>query len=98
MPFEKGYSGNLLGRPKGSQNRVTKELRQAISAFLEDNFEKLVNDFQVLSPKDKIKFYSDLLQYSLPKLQSVQLETEFDRLPEDQLDYLLNKLSNGKFQ
>ena len=98
MPFEKGHSGNLIGRPKGSQNRRTKELRQAISAFLEDNFEKVVNDFHILSPRDKIKFYCDLLQYSLPKLQSVQLETEFDRLPEDQLDYLLNKLSNGEIK
>jgi hypothetical protein len=98
MSFEKGKSGNPIGRPKGAQNKSTKQLRQTITSFLEDNFENVVNDFQMLSPKDKSKFYCDLLQYSLPKLQSVEIETEFDRLTEDQLDYLLNKLSNGEIK
>jgi hypothetical protein len=98
MPFKKGISGNYSGRPNGSQNQSTKKIRDAIIHFLQENFEVIIDDFDNLTPKDRIRLYCDLLQYGLPKLQSVHLEAEFDRLPEDQLDYLLNKLSNGEFQ
>lgn len=98
MAFVKGVTGNPQGRPKGAQNKTNKQLRETIGDFLNKNFSKLVEDFEELPPKDRVKLYCDLLQYGLPKLQAVQLETDFDRLPEDQLDYLLTKLSNSEFQ
>ena len=96
MGFEKGVSGNYDGRPKGSLNKTSLKLRETISAFLEGNFELIVRDFESLTPKDRIKFYCDLLNYGLPKLQSVQMETDFDRLPESQLDDIINALKNGE--
>ena len=96
MGFEKGTSGNYEGRPKGSLNKTSLKLRETISAFLEVNFELIVRDFESLTPKDRIKFYYDLLNYGLPKLQSIQMETDFDRLPESQLDDIINALKNGE--
>ena len=55
-------------------------------------FEQVKKDFSLLSPKSRVKLYCDLLQYGLPKLQAVQIETEFDRLPEDQLDKIIEEL------
>jgi len=92
MAFEKGISGNPEGRPKGATNRTGTQLREMINDFLENNFEKVVSDFKELKPKDRVKLYCDLLQYGLPRLQAVQLETEFERLPEDQLQAIIDSL------
>lgn len=92
MPFEKGISGNMAGRPKGATNRTSTQLREMITDFLECNFEKVASDFNELKPKDRVKLYCDLLQYGLPRLQAVQLETDFDRLPDDQLQAIIDGL------
>ena len=92
MAFEKGVSGNPDGRPKGATNKTTAQVRELVTGFLEDNFEQVKIDFSLLSPKSRVKLYCDLLQYGLPKLQAVQIETEFDRLPEDQLDKIIEEL------
>lgn len=92
MPFEKGISGNPEGRPKGASNKTGTQLRELITDFLENNFEKVVNDFAELKPKDRVKLYCDLLQYGLPRLQAVQIETEFERLPDDQLQAIIDSL------
>jgi predicted component of type VI protein secretion system len=94
MPYKKGKSGNLAGRPKGAQNKVSAQLRETISDFLEDNFSKVISDFEELTPKDRVKFYCDLLQYGLPRLQAVQVESEFDRLPDDQLEAIIANLKS----
>lgn len=78
MAFEKGKSGNALGKPKGTKNKASINLREAITSFLEEGFEKVVKDFEKLSPKDRCKLYIDLLQYSLPKLQSTNLNAEIN--------------------
>jgi hypothetical protein len=95
MPFKKGQSGNLKGRTKGSQNLVTKQIRECITLFLENNFERLENDFESLPPRDRIKVYCDLLQYGVPKLQTVQLESDFERLTDSELDTIINDLKGN---
>lgn len=95
MPFTSGVSGNPGGRPRGSANRINQQLRETITDFLEENFQKVINDFEELNPKERVKLYCDLLQYGLPKLQAVQIESEIERLPEDQLDYIIKKITNG---
>lgn len=95
MGFEKGISGNPEGRPKGATNKTSLQLREMITDFLETNFEKIKNDFEMLSAKERAKLYCDLLQYGLPKLQTVQLETDFERLPDDQLDFIIETLQKS---
>lgn len=92
MPFERGISGNPEGRPRGATNKTSSQLREMITDFLENRFEKVIQDFEELKPKDRVKLYCDLLQYGLPRLQAVQLETEFDRLPDDQLQAIIDGL------
>ena len=74
MAFKKGISGNPDGRPIGSANKTSLQLREAITDFLETNFEKIRTDFEDLKPKDRAKLYCDLLQYGLPKLQAIHGE------------------------
>lgn len=93
MAFEKGQSGNPGGRPKGSGNKVKTQLRETITAFLDENFEKVKDDFSKLKPGERIRMYLELLQYGVPKLQSVQIETEFDNLTDEQLQEIVDRLT-----
>jgi hypothetical protein len=95
MPFEKGVSGNENGRPKGSRNKAGEGLRNLISDFLEQRFEQVIQDFEQLEPKDRIKVFTDLLQYSVPKLQAVSNSIDFEKMTDEQLDIIINQLTQS---
>ena len=88
----KGFTNNLNGRPKGVPNKITLNLRQWISKFLDDNREQLLKDWEQLEPKERIVLFEKLLKYTIPTLASVQVESEYERLPEDQLDKIIDYL------
>lgn len=101
MGLKKGQTNNPAGRPKGAKNKVGEELRETIAAFLEENFEKVKNDFKSrrLSVRDRLKFYTDLLPYAVPKLQATTLElTNFERLSEDQIDEIIERLTKAAYE
>jgi hypothetical protein len=92
MAFIKGMSGNPSGRPKGSRNKASEHLRGLIADFLEEKFDQVVQDFADLDPKDRIRFYCDMLQYSVPKLQSVGSSVDFENLSDQELDQIIEEL------
>ena len=94
----KGNTGNPHGRPKGTPNKATTDLRQWISNFIDDNRAQIQEDWQALEPKDRIVMFEKLLKYSLPTLQAVQMDvkTELEALTDDQLDAIIQKITNGK--
>ncbi len=94
MKFKKGESGNPGGRPRGVKNKDTMQLREMITDFLQGNFEEVQKSFNELPPKDKAKLYCDLLQYGVPKLQAVHVETDFDNLSDEQLRSIIEELKN----
>lgn len=87
MGLPKGHTNNANGRPKGSPNKTSKELREHISQFISHNLNTMQNDFDTLeSPKDRLMFMERLFQYTMPKLQAQSIEfenpPEFKNLPE----------------
>lgn len=92
--FKQGESGNIAGRPPGAKNKVNAELRQRVSNFLDGNFEEITKAYKKLNPKDKMKFFTDLMPYVLPKLQNTSVEMNFEQLSETQLDAIIEKLLN----
>ncbi len=75
----------------GAINKTGLQLRETIAAFLESNFRKIVIDFKKLPPKERVKLYCDLLQYGVPRLQSVSNKIAFE-IKESDTDY--SKLSD----
>ena len=98
--FETGESGNMRGRPPGSQNKVSSELRQAISDFLVDNVDEVKETWKELKPQQKLMFWRDLLRYTVPVMQSTEIISDFERMSDGQLRQVIEELkeaqSNGK--
>ena len=99
MKYQKGQGGNPAGRPKGSVNKVTKPLRESITAFLDENFDEVIRIWKGMTPgRDKLNFYRDLLKYAVPTLSSVEQKTDFDSLTDEQLDKIINELNSKMYE
>lgn len=96
MPFKKGKSGNPKGKPPGTKNKVNREIRQRINDFLDENFETIEDDLKALEPRERVRFYIELLQFGLPKLKAIELTNDPDAISEDDLNLILTMLENGK--
>jgi hypothetical protein len=92
MAFKKGKSGNPTGRPKGTPNKISGELRDSMAEFLQGEFEDLKSKIKRMNIGDRMKFFVDVLPYVVPKLQSTSLSMSIERLPDDQLDSLIEQL------
>lgn len=96
--FQPGQSGNPAGRKKGSENKATASLRNAVREFITKNWKDIQKEYKQLESKDKLMFLEKLLSYALPKLQAVQMDNSIDiqSLPTEQLEFLFNKIMSEK--
>jgi len=60
------------GREMGTPNKLTADLRERISDFLNENWEQIEKDFQTLEPEKRVMLFEKLLQFTLPRLQTIQ--------------------------
>ena len=88
----KGKTNNPNGRPKGVPNKMTADLKSRIAQIVENGFEAIETDLEVLEAKDRVNAYLKFLEYLLPK----QRETKIDvsSLSDEEVEELLNKALN----
>ena len=69
-----GFNGeiNLNGRPRGSKNKLSIEVRKTIANIISDNQSELYTRMQKLSDADFCKYYIQLCRYVLPPLRTVE--------------------------
>ena len=79
--------GRIGGRKKGVPNRTTRERRELIDDFLNENWERFKDLWQNAAPEDQLKIYMELLPYSTPKMASVEYKGKIAQLTyKDELD------------
>lgn len=68
------------GRTKGTPNKDTKELRERISELIDNNFDSIQSDIDSLTPEKRLDFLAKLFEYSLPKLNRTEFDTNINLL------------------
>lgn len=71
MGLPKGRTNNLKGRPKGSKNRIGKDLRESLNEIITNNLDSFKSDLKDLPPKERITVMLKLFEFVAPKMQPV---------------------------
>ena len=67
MAQPKGKTGNPNGRPKGTPNKTTAEIRNIFQLLLEQNLNQMKADIKALEPKQRLDVLLKLSEFILPK-------------------------------
>jgi len=67
MPQPKGKTGNPFGRPSGSVNKTTSQMKGLIIHVLDDNIDKLQRELESMHGKDFIEMYLRMAALVLPR-------------------------------
>jgi len=76
MGLPKGTTNNPAGRPPGTRNKVTNELKQWITGLIDGNREQFERDLAAVEPEKRLAVLEKLIQYVIPRQQSVDINTE----------------------
>ncbi|MBZ4676375.1 MAG: hypothetical protein JG782_994 [Anaerophaga sp.] len=93
MGLPKGKTNNPRGRPKGTKNKSTNEIKGLIQDFISRNLDDLQTQYSQLEPKDKLIFFERILKYVLPQQRDVNQTINFKELSDEEMDMLINKLT-----
>jgi len=81
MGFKRGneWKGNKFGRPKGAQNRSSEMQKVNIQRMINEGLDFMKEDYHKIREEDPAKALNiliKLLEYSVPKLKSVDMKVE----------------------
>ena len=76
MGLKPGQCNNRSGRPKGSKNILSKELKDILKKVLDKELRSLPRLLKELQPRDRVQAIIKLLDYALPKAVEDDLSSE----------------------
>lgn len=76
---EKGRFGvGNTGKPKGTPNKVTSDLREKMQLVIQSNFDTIQSDLDSLEPKDRIKTLLEIAKFVIPTLKAVDTSIDIE--------------------
>ena len=93
MSRKKG-SKKTGGRVRGTPNKTTTEIREWLAYLIDKNRLQMERDIKALEPKDRLLILEKFMQYTTPKMQTIQTQIDYTKLSDSQLNSLINELSN----
>jgi hypothetical protein len=69
--FKKGVSGNPNGRPKGSVNKTTSDMKDILNQALFGDADSIREDMAKLEPRDRLMLKAKFAPFILPTLKAV---------------------------
>jgi len=79
MPFKKGQSGNPKGRPKGAQDKVSREARSLFVSIMNGEVKHIEDALDALrneSSEKYLKALGGLMPYFMPKQAELSVTTD----------------------
>lgn len=70
--------GRMGGRAKGTPNKATMDLKTWVVSILDGGREQFERDLRALEPQERVKVFTGLLNYVLPKQQAMSVEAQME--------------------
>jgi len=64
------------GRPLGSPNKVTSEVRKAFAMLIRKNLRTMENDLATLKPKERLEVLISLARFVIPTIRAIEISGE----------------------
>jgi len=64
------------GRPLGSPNKVTNEIRKRFSDLIAANIDRLQSDLDSLKPRERLEMIIALSRFVIPTIRAIELTTD----------------------
>ena len=77
---------NKNGRPKGSLNKISSEVKATISDIIAENTDQLNERLQRLDDDAFIKHYTNLLKFLIPMQKAVEVKPVTDAFPHSHIE------------
>ena len=92
MGLKKGMTNNPNGRPKGTVNKTTKEIKKMLVEFIGGNLDDLQANYDKLEPEKKLQFFERVLKYVLPTQQAYTENIDVSQLSGKQIDEMIDRV------
>jgi hypothetical protein len=64
------------GRPLGSPNKVTAEVRKAFATLIRKNLKTIEQDLATLKPKERLEVLISLARFVIPTIKAIEISGE----------------------
>jgi uncharacterized protein (UPF0305 family) len=86
------------GRTKGTPNKLTSNLREWLEKLINKNRLQIERDIKALKPKERLMVLEKFMQYTIPRMKSIETKIDFNQLTDDQLENVIDELTKDMKQ